>query len=168
MVLDIELGQAPPLASLRALRLPICGCDGHFLASRHTTCYDCFRAARVWMHVAAELEEILSIAVCDGCDSDVAHSGSLVKWFSGSIVTRSAYESIVTTDRCVRRSIVFAFLVTVRTFFFFFSRVAHAVDGACDRALIPNDVYFFACFIFFAIGFAYFRLDDKLGCCILG
>ena len=96
------------------------------------------------MHVAAELEEILSIAVCDGCDSDVAHSGPLVKWFSGSIVVRSTYESIVTTNRCVRGSIVLVFLVAVRILFFF-SRVAHVVGSACDQALVTN-VYFFAAY----------------------
>ena len=85
--------------------------------------------------------------VCNGCDSDVAHSGSQVKRFFGSVVVY-----IVVVGGCVCGSITLTFLVAVRIFFSFF-RVARVVVGACDRALVPI-MYLIARFILFAIGFA--------------
>ena len=89
----------------------------------------------------------MPIVVCDGCDSDVAHSGSQVERFFGSVVVY-----IVIIGGCVCGGITLTFLVAVRIFFSFF-RVARVVVGACDRALVPI-MYFIAYFILLAIGFA--------------
>lgn len=138
MILNVERGRAPPLASFCALKLPIYGCNEHFLAIRHVTCYDCFHAARVWIHGGAELEKIVSIAIRDGCDSDIMHFGSPVKWFSGPVVVCSTYKSIVTAGRCVRGSIVLAYLITIpMSIFLSFFLVACVIEVACDRTLVP-------------------------------
>ena len=84
--------------------------------------------------------------VCNGCDSDVAHSGSQVKRFFGSVVVY-----IVVIGGCVCGSVILVFLLAVRIFSSF--RVARVVHGICDRALVPI-VYFIARFVLFAIGFA--------------
>ena len=89
----------------------------------------------------------MPIVVSDGCDSDVAHSGSQVKRFFGSVVVY-----IVVIGGCVCGSITLTFLVAVRIFFSFF-RVARVVVDTCDRALVPI-VYFITRFVLFAIGFA--------------
>ena len=85
--------------------------------------------------------------VCNGCDSDVAHSGSQVKRFFGSVVVY-----IVFVGGCVCGSVILIFLLAVRIFYSSF-RVARVVVGTCDRALVPI-VYFIARFILFVTGFA--------------
>ena len=59
-ILDIECSQAGclPLTSFSVSKLPIYGEDGQPLAYGHAGCYYCFHAARVWVHIGAELTKL--------------------------------------------------------------------------------------------------------------